>query len=391
MKALRWTGAVVLLLVAAVLIGASLVARFAKAELLNTDTYVAAVAPLASDPAVQVAITDRVTNEVVQRLDIPSLVQQLAGSVNVRGAEAIANLAGPAIVNWFTGQVHRIVGDVVASPRFETFWIEANRVAHRQLVSVLTDTRSNLVSTQGADIVIDLGALLAVVKTELVNRGVGIAAKIPQVSIPYTVAHVDRLPEIQRLVRVLERAATILPIVALVLLGLAVWLAPNHRRGLVVGLCCTIVVLVIMLGAYRYARGMVVAKVANPQAGEVIYDSIFALLVAAVQTVIVVALLGLVWALLAGPSRAAVAFRRGVNRALDVVGSAIGPQETLRRLVVRWHTAIALVLAFGMIWWLLSVPSISTAFLVTGIAALVTAALTLIRRLPKDSEMAATR
>ena len=390
MKGLRWTGAVVLLVIAAVLIGASLTARFARAELLDTDTYVETVAPLASDPAVQTAITDRVTGEVMQRLDIAGLIHQLAGSLDVRGAEAVANLAGPAITTWFTGQVHRIVGDIVESPQFATIWVDANRVAHQQLTNLLTGTDTALVSTQGADIVIDLGPVVAAAQAALVDRGVGIASKIPPLTIPYTVAHVDRLPEIQQSVKTFNRIATVLPIVALILLGLAVWLAPNHRRGLIVGLCCTLVVLVLMLAAYRYARGIVAGKAVNQQAGEAIYDSVLALLVAAIQTVAVVALLGVVWAMLAGPSRAAVGFRRGVNRLLDVVGQAIGPQETLRRFVVRWHTAIAVVVGFGMMWWLLAKPSIATAFIVTGVAALVTAALTLIVRLPRGHEMAAT-
>ncbi|MBB5871823.1 hypothetical protein F4553_005202 [Allocatelliglobosispora scoriae] len=390
MRFLRWTGAVVLLVVAAVLVGASLTARFAESELLDTDAYVATVAPLASDPAVQAAVTDRVTDEVVRRLDVPGLVQQLADSVDVRGADAIANLAGPAIASWFTDQVHRIVGKVVASPQFETIWTDANRVAHQQLANLLTDTDTDLVTSQNGDVVIDLGTVLAAVQGTLVSNGVGLAAKIPPVSIPYTVAHIDRLPQIQQSVSAFKKITAILPIVALLLLGLAVWLAPNHRRGLVVGLCCTLVVLVLMLGAFRYARGEVAGKVANPQAGEVVYNSVLAVLIAAVQTVAVVALLGIVWALLAGPSRPATAFRRNVNRLLDAVGGAIGPQETLRGLVDRWHTPIALVLAFGMIWWLLRAPSISTAFLVTGIAALVTAALTLIMRLPRGTDLAVT-
>ena len=46
----RWAGAVTLLLVAVLLGIASIVAVFARNQLLDTDRYVATVAPLARDP-----------------------------------------------------------------------------------------------------------------------------------------------------------------------------------------------------------------------------------------------------------------------------------------------------------------------------------------------------
>jgi hypothetical protein len=389
-RGLRWTGAVVLLLVAALLIGASLVARYAKKELLNTDAYVSSVAPLATDPDVQTAIVDRVTTAAMEKLDIPGLLDTAAAEVNIRGAERLIPLAAPAITDWVTNEVHKIASSVVTSPEFATVWSNLNRAAHEQLTGILTGTGTNAVSTDDADIVVDLGPVLAAVKSALVSRGFGLASKIPETSIPYTVGHVERLPEIQSAVHRFTTLATWLPVLALVLLGLAVWLAPNHRRGLLVGLIMTLIVLLVMLAAFRVGRNQVESRALNEAAGAAVYNSVLSLLRVALQTIAVVVILGIVWVFLAGPSRIATAFRRGVNSLLAKVGDAIGPQQALQRFVIRWHTPILLVVAFGLLWWLLAEPSIGTAFLVTAVAALITAAVTLVVHLPQGSDTAGT-
>src|SRR5687767_5936048 len=92
----RWTGAVVLLLIAALLTTLSVVARYARGEIINTEKYVATVAPLASDPAVQSAVANRVSNEVIQKLDVPKLIHDLAEATGRPNADAIASaIAGP--------------------------------------------------------------------------------------------------------------------------------------------------------------------------------------------------------------------------------------------------------------------------------------------------------
>jgi type VI protein secretion system component VasK len=59
----RWRTivAALLLVLACVLAPLGVVAVWARNQVTNTDRYVATVAPLASDPAIQQAITDRIT------------------------------------------------------------------------------------------------------------------------------------------------------------------------------------------------------------------------------------------------------------------------------------------------------------------------------------------
>src|SRR5512143_1873650 len=62
-------GSAILLILACVLAPLSVTSVWASNQLSDTDQYVATVAPLADDPAVQSAIADKVTATVLTNLD----------------------------------------------------------------------------------------------------------------------------------------------------------------------------------------------------------------------------------------------------------------------------------------------------------------------------------
>ena len=67
-----------------------IVAAWAHREISQTDTYVSTVAPLASDPAIQDAITDRVTTEIFNYVDIPAVTTQAIDALAAQGLPATA-------------------------------------------------------------------------------------------------------------------------------------------------------------------------------------------------------------------------------------------------------------------------------------------------------------
>lgn len=216
-----------LLLVAAVLATLSVVARYARDEITDTGTYVATVTPLASDPAVQNAVAARVSSEVIKQIDVPKLINDLAEATGRPNADAIASaIAGPV-----TGSVESFVDKTVLkfvqSPEFQTLWVNANTAAHTQLAAVLTGEGSEVVKTQGNQILVEVGPIVERVKEELVTSGLSVASKIPSVSVQVPVMTVEDLPRIQSYVNLLNNLATWLPLAALVLLALGIWLAPN--------------------------------------------------------------------------------------------------------------------------------------------------------------------
>lgn len=82
----RTTGSVLLILFAALLSVLAVVAVWANSIVRDTDRYVATVGPLASDPDVQQAVTNRVTDEVLARINVDGLVRELEDAVSERGS-----------------------------------------------------------------------------------------------------------------------------------------------------------------------------------------------------------------------------------------------------------------------------------------------------------------
>ncbi len=83
----------------------------------------------------------------------------------------------------------------------------------------------------------------------------------------------------------------------------------------------------LLLGVMSFARDYYLDRlppeVRSPAAVAAVYDAIVRFLISALQTLLVVTAILIVGALLAGPSRPAVAFRRLLNRGLNAGSAAL--------------------------------------------------------------------
>src|SRR5262245_36405554 len=352
-RGLRWTAAVVLLLISAMLGAVSVVAGFVRGQLLNTDRYVETVAPLVRDPAVQDAIAGRLTEVIVTQLNLTRLTQQLADALEQRGAPTqLDGLVGPA-VNGLTSFIHDQVRTVVSSDQFADVWDTANRVAHSEIDAVLTTGRGKLLTSQGTEVSLDLGSLLDLVKQRLVANGFSLADKIPNISVTVPLFASDDLPRIRTAVSILNTAAWVLPLITLALLLAGVLVAPNRRRGLLVGSAIFaggMLVLIAALGLVRtYYLNNLPESVQSPEAARVVYDTETRFLIDTVRTLLTLFLVVAVACWLAGPSRPAVLLRKGVGWVLDAAGRALagsgfplGPTPALAR---RYRHGVSIGLA----------------------------------------------
>ena len=210
----------------------SIVALWTHREIGDTDRYVAMVSPLARDAAVQDAVATRVADEVTARLG--------AGGVTlddtVRGAIAT--------------QVRR----AVATDAFGTIGDEANRAAHAQVIALLTGD-SDVAEVRGDAVVLDLAAFIDLIRGRLVDAGLTMAAHLPTVHVQLTLFRADHLSTLQRVFRLLSHLAYVLPLVALALLAVALGLAHDRRRTvLVAALSVAASMLLLWLALPRRAR-----------------------------------------------------------------------------------------------------------------------------------------
>jgi hypothetical protein len=125
-------------------------AAWGARTVLNTDRYVATVAPLADDPAVQASIASRLTDQVFSALDVEgTLSDALAGL-----GERATVLAAP-LTTAIRGFVQDQVLKVVQSDAFRTFWVEANRFVHTQVLAIL-EGESDTVSVVEGKVLLNL-------------------------------------------------------------------------------------------------------------------------------------------------------------------------------------------------------------------------------------------
>src|SRR6266516_5109661 len=89
-----WRTPVAALLIVAgcVLAPVSVVAVWTANQVSDTSRYVANVAPLIKDPAIQNALTDKLTSEIVTKMDVKGLTDQVAADLAQRGLPRVSAL-----------------------------------------------------------------------------------------------------------------------------------------------------------------------------------------------------------------------------------------------------------------------------------------------------------
>ena len=126
--------AIVLIFLGCLLAPESVLGVWAANQVSDTGRYVANVEPLIHDPAIQNALTDKITNQITSRLNVTGVINQAAAQLNSKGLTRIGSLLntfGPQIASSVTGFIHGTGTHVVSSPAFATAWVQVNTVAHR--------------------------------------------------------------------------------------------------------------------------------------------------------------------------------------------------------------------------------------------------------------------
>jgi hypothetical protein len=369
----RWRTAVAALLIVLGCVLAPLagVAVWARNQVTNTDRYLATITPLASDPAIQQAVTDQITAQVFTYIDIRALTTQVADALAARvegrglppqAAAALQGLAGP-VANGVQGFVRTQVERVVQSQAFEDAWLQANRVAHEALVKALTGEGGGAVTVEGDTVTLNLGPFIQTVKQRLVAQGFSLAERIPQVDKSFVLFQSEDIVRAQRAFSLLNTLGVWLPVIALILIGIGVYVAKDHRRALIgagLGVAGGMLLLALGLAVFRSIYlDAVPASVLPHDAAAVLYDTIVRFLRAGLRTVFVLGLVVAAGAFLTGPSPTATRTRQGLaggigwlQRGAEGAGVRTGPVGTwvhANRRVLRIG-AVALA-GLALVFW----------------------------------------
>jgi hypothetical protein len=354
-RRIRWRSviAVVLLVLGCGLVPVSLVAVWTHNQVSDTDRFVQTAAPLIADPAVQEAITNRVTTTVFEHVHVEDLTNEAIDALAAQGTrpELVQRLHDltPTLASGVTNFVRDKVGQLVASPQFAMAWNQAIQVAHQQMVTVLSGS-SQAIVVQGGTIYLDLAPFIDVAKQRLSAEGLTIVDRIPEVHPTIAIAPADQLVRAQSAYTALNSVATVLPWITLLVLAVGVYLARNRMRALVgVGLGIAVALVVLAVGLL-VVRSMLIGAV--PPAGAPAAASSFDILVRFLRqggrALLVLALVVALGGFLAGSSDTAVGIRRGFAGQLERVRggpSPAGPVPTWVRAHMRGLRVGAVALA----------------------------------------------
>jgi hypothetical protein len=311
---------------------AAIGAVFAHTELLNTDRYVATVAPLADNPPIRHALASFVVTTIYHHVNVEQVAQQ---ALPPQGRFLAAPLSDG--IRAFSDQV---VERFLASSQFRRLWSVANRLAHDQLVALLANRTQRVgpVTLRDGRVTVDLSKTIAVAQQQLVRSGLTFVASV-HVSAPraqYRLIDSKLLARVRGYVAVLNTLTWALPMVMLMAFAGAIALNPDRRRALLrvgVAFAAGMAIVVVLLAA---ARSLYLDSAAGPQvprdAAGAVFDTLLRYLRAGaylgVAAGAVVA--GAAW--LAGPSAAASRARRaitatigGVRRQAEALGWRPGP------------------------------------------------------------------
>ncbi len=230
--------AVVLIVLGAVLAPVAVVSSWAKAQLTDTDSFVATYAPLAHDPGVQSFVTDEAVKAIQDHVDIPKLTDQVVDGITGLGTGPVATKALNALkaplAQGIVSLVQSTIERFVASDAFVQVWQQALRTSHDQLIATMNNDPKAAV-TVGSDgsVGIQLAPIIARVKQLLVDQGITFASQIPTVDKTITVAQNSSIPTLQVFYSLAIAAGAWLPWVAIGLLALGVIVARRRALALV--------------------------------------------------------------------------------------------------------------------------------------------------------------
>ncbi|MFI2203400.1 hypothetical protein ACH47Z_22025 [Streptomyces sp. NPDC020192] len=330
-RGLRRIGASVLLVLTLVLAPLAVVAVWVHDTVADTDRYVQTVAPLASEPAVQNALVNRLTDRVVAQVDVQAVTASLSKVLADNGApprvvDASKALTGP-LRSAVQTVVHRVIDRVVTSDVFREAWVAGNRRAQSAVVGMLTGHGQGALKAQGDTVQLDIGVVIDQVQKRLVDAGFKRASAIPKIDRSVTLFRTDKLHKAQNAMLLLDVLGTWMPVLALAVAAAGVWAAPGHRVMLMVtslGIGAMMIVLLVALVVVRRVYLDSVPPTAlPPDAAAAIFDTFVRFLRDSVRTLLVVSLITALAAYLYGPGRAARAVRSVARKGTAVAGRGL--------------------------------------------------------------------
>jgi hypothetical protein len=343
--------AVWLLIVLATIVGiGATLNSWIDRQALDTDQWVAATDEMLADDDIRGALSIYLTAELFSTVDV-------AGELEALLPGPTSQLAGPLAATLQSNAVD-LVDQLLATDRFGDLWATVNRAAHTAFVTVANGDDVGSLSTSGGAFVVDLRSLLVELADRLGLPG-GAVERIPADAGQLVVFESEQVDALQQLVRAINLLSIYLFVLVVLLYGAAVFWAGDRRVALRNVGTAIVVGSFLLLVAQRITINVSVDELARAETGRAAVDSLVSIATGLLNELawawLALGVVVLAFAVLIGPSRAAVAVRRVIAPVMvNPVGAwalalgvlalylLLGPGIT----VDRWLPALVLIALF---------------------------------------------
>jgi hypothetical protein len=314
----------------------SVVAVWSHRVLFNTDAWIETIGPIAEDPAITDAVAQTVTDEIFKLIKPEDLMKEAL-------PERADFLAAP-----MTSAMQKFVLDqtqnLLQTEQFQTFWIEANRRVHENVVKLLRGEPVLAFEAQNGVVTLNIMPLISRTMKWIAEKAPRVfgnvtipditmdtppdqaRAELSQafgITVPptfgvYTVFSSDQLAAAQQAVQLFDKLVFVIVGVTALLLIATIALSLNRRRtliGLGVGTLLAMVTADAAMGAVeKLALGLIGRPTAR-EAARVTISQLVYQLSSLTRWLLWGSIVLIVIAFLSGESRLARGIRLGVLRA----------------------------------------------------------------------------
>ena len=211
-----------LILCAALIAFVSTLTTWVNRQALDTQSWTKSSARLINDPQIRSALSVYIVNQLYENVDV-------AGQIRAQLPTQFKGLAGP-VSTALRSPAQQGVDQLLSQPRVVNIWVNANKVAHEQLVAILENKTRPGVSTANGTVTLNVRTILIELAHELGLSG-NLVGKIPPDAAQITVLHSDQLSVAQDAVKAIRVLSIWLVVLVFVLWGLALYLARGARRA----------------------------------------------------------------------------------------------------------------------------------------------------------------
>ncbi len=325
----RW-GTRALVALAAILLVIGALGVWVNRVVLDTPTFTDTSGKALQDPVVQQAVSTYLVDQVYANVDVAAQLQAVL-------PDAAKPLAVPAAAG-LRDFADRAALRALSSPQVQDLWTVASRQASRALVATV-EGREGAIGTANGQVTLNLQPLA----DQVANRtGIGgrLANAIPPGTGNVVLLKSDQLKTAQSVANVLRVIGDVTIVVVVILLAIAVWIAPDRRwavRTSAFGLLAAALALIFVrrvLGD-QIISSLVASDSIRPAAHQIWWIATEQLRLIT-TTVLFVGLVGLLGAILAGAGRRATAIRGAMAPYLKEPAIAYGTLTLVVLLLLAW-------------------------------------------------------